>query len=138
MILTLNGEQRMKLLDLCVMYFPSTKMRFYNVAEGYKDHCVYFVKENNATGYNTWLNTTDIIPESPLIVLGFNQFEATDGIEYEYEINIHWYELCVNELAEQIYKLQYDSRIACLLNSDLHPVDFLHNEYLEDCDLTFF
>lgn len=137
MVLELNEDQRLKLLNLCVRYFPKTKMLYYIEVEGHKEHCVYFKKEDE-DGFSTWSSENNNIPKSPYIILGFNQTESTDEVEYEHKIEMHWYDLVMGELSDRIYKLQYENRIKLLLESNMHPVDFIHKDYLEECDVTFF
>lgn len=137
MVLELNKDQRLKLLNLCVRYFPKTEMTYYVESEGHKEHCIYFMKEKQ-DAFNTWLSENDNIPKSPYILLGFGQYESTDEVGYDQKIEMHWYDLVMGELADKMYKLQYENRIAKLLRSNMHPVDFMHKDFLEECDVTFF
>ena len=136
--LMLNKEQRLKLLDMCVTYYPDTIMNIYKFKnEGYKGHFIEYKKSTLADEiYNMWLHENDNIPKSPSLIFGFEQYENTDGsLGFRHYRTIHWYELVINELMKKIFQNNYTKHITKMFKSKKHPVDYVYTQYLEEINL---
>lgn len=130
-MLKLNKEQQHQLLELCIHYFPETKMKIREFSDGYKGHEVKFKIESNGAGSGI----KNEIPKSPNVLMGLHQIQDAGGYGYEQYVEIHWYELCMCELANRMYNEDYIQKMYKLFESHKHVVDFLYEDYSEDYDL---
>jgi len=130
--LILSEEHRPLLLEMCKDLFPETKMLIFPFSEGYKGHAIEFFETGNT--FSIFGNMT----KSPNMILGFYQQELGDhSIGYEQTINIHWYELCMSELAMRLYNEEYNRKMKILFNEDVHIIDFLYSDFKENKNFNF-
>jgi hypothetical protein len=136
--LSLNKDQRTKLLDMCITYYHDTVMNIYNFKnEGYKGHFIAYKKASYEDDtYNSWLFENDNIPKSPSLIFGFEQFEDTaGGLGFRQYVTIHWYELVLNDLMKKMFKNNYLEHINKMFKFKKHPVDYIYKYYLEEINL---